>query len=167
MSFAKREQTQHLQPNPAFLTHRSAGVPQSSASMAVLVQQLFVPEVSFVLHSQRPRDSNPDYVLAEVAPGESSSSQAMVSFIRPESSVDCLACLASYLLCLGLLSQGGARANTPWQTCMTLHVSDPRLQPELVPMYLQTLDIVLRDGESSSTHIETTACVMCCALASC
>lgn len=54
----------------AVLSRRSAGVGQSSASMAVLIMELVAPEVSFVLHTARPSDSNTNIILAELAPGQ-------------------------------------------------------------------------------------------------
>ncbi|KAG1668382.1 hypothetical protein FOA52_004892 [Chlamydomonas sp. UWO 241] len=54
----------------AVLSRRIAGVPHSSASMAVLVQELHVPKVSFVLHTARPSDMNTGVLLIEAAPGQ-------------------------------------------------------------------------------------------------
>ncbi|KAG2449840.1 hypothetical protein HYH02_005363 [Chlamydomonas schloesseri] len=54
----------------AVLSRRSAGVPQSSARMAVLVMEMVAPDLSFVLHTARPRDGNDKVLLAEVAPGQ-------------------------------------------------------------------------------------------------
>lgn len=54
----------------AVLSRRSAGVPQSSARMAALVMELVAPDLSFVLHTARPRDGNTGVLLAEVAPGQ-------------------------------------------------------------------------------------------------
>lgn len=54
----------------AVLSRRAAGVPQSVAHMAVLVQELVAPDVSFVLHTARPRDNNAAVLLAELAVGQ-------------------------------------------------------------------------------------------------
>ncbi|KXZ48402.1 hypothetical protein GPECTOR_28g809 [Gonium pectorale] len=54
----------------AVLSRRSAGVSQSSARMAVLVMELVAPDLSFVLHTARPRDGDAGVLLAEVAPGQ-------------------------------------------------------------------------------------------------
>ncbi|XP_047333546.1 phosphoglucan, water dikinase, chloroplastic isoform X2 [Impatiens glandulifera] len=53
----------------AILSRRSAGVPQKEASMAVLVQELLSPELSFVLHTLSPTDQNSNFVEAEIASG--------------------------------------------------------------------------------------------------
>lgn len=57
-------------PLPVSQPRRSAGVPQSSARMAALVMELVAPDLSFVLHTARPRDGNTGVLLAEVAPGQ-------------------------------------------------------------------------------------------------
>ncbi|GLI64789.1 hypothetical protein VaNZ11_008194 [Volvox africanus] len=54
----------------AVLSRRAAGVSQSSAHMAVLVMEMVAPDLSFVLHTARPRDGNREVLLAEVAPGQ-------------------------------------------------------------------------------------------------
>eukprot|EP00195_Chlamydomonas_chlamydogama_P004953 CAMPEP_0202902464 /NCGR_PEP_ID=MMETSP1392-20130828/16864_1 /ASSEMBLY_ACC=CAM_ASM_000868 /TAXON_ID=225041 /ORGANISM="Chlamydomonas chlamydogama, Strain SAG 11-48b" /LENGTH=1205 /DNA_ID=CAMNT_0049589227 /DNA_START=175 /DNA_END=3794 /DNA_ORIENTATION=- len=54
----------------AVLSRRVAGVPQPAACMSVLIQELHVPELSFVLHTARPSDGNRGVLLAEVAPGQ-------------------------------------------------------------------------------------------------
>lgn len=38
--------------------------------MAVLVMEMVAPDLSFVLHTARPRDGNDKVLLAEVAPGQ-------------------------------------------------------------------------------------------------
>lgn len=53
----------------AILSRRAAGVPQGEASMAVLVQEMLSPDLSFVLHTQSPTDQDHKYVEAEIAPG--------------------------------------------------------------------------------------------------
>eukprot|EP00798_Chlamydomonas_sp_ICE-L_P026113 gene26113-11831_t len=54
----------------AVLSRRAAGVPQADASMAVLIQHLYVPDVSFVLHTARPTDGDTNTLMAEAAPGQ-------------------------------------------------------------------------------------------------
>ncbi|KAL8172262.1 hypothetical protein V2J09_024066 [Rumex salicifolius] len=53
----------------AVLSRRAAGVPQKEASMAVLVQEMLSPELSFVLHTLSPTENDDTLVEAEVAPG--------------------------------------------------------------------------------------------------
>lgn len=53
----------------AVLSRRFAGVPQDEAVMAVLVQEMLSPDLSFVLHTVSPTDKNEDLVEAEIAPG--------------------------------------------------------------------------------------------------
>jgi phosphoglucan,water dikinase len=53
----------------AVLSRRAAGVPQKDAYMAVLVQELLAPEVSFVLHTVNPTSANPRQLYAELAVG--------------------------------------------------------------------------------------------------
>ncbi|XP_078158821.1 chloroplastidic phosphoglucan, water dikinase (ATGWD3) isoform X2 [Carex rostrata] len=53
----------------AILSRRAAKVPQLEASMAVLVQEMLHPELSFVLHTVSPTEQDPRLLQAEVAPG--------------------------------------------------------------------------------------------------
>ncbi|EHA8586552.1 phosphoglucan, water dikinase, chloroplastic [Cocos nucifera] len=53
----------------AILSRRAAGVPQKDAMMAVLVQEMLYPDLSFVLHTVSPTDHDPTLVEAEIAPG--------------------------------------------------------------------------------------------------
>lgn len=53
----------------AVLSRRVAGVPQKEAAMAVLVQELLSPQLSFVLHTVSPVDKNENIVEAEIASG--------------------------------------------------------------------------------------------------
>lgn len=53
----------------AVLSRRAAGVAQSEAQMAVLVQEMLSPELSFVLHTLSPTDNDRNVVEAEIAPG--------------------------------------------------------------------------------------------------
>ncbi|KAK4433654.1 Phosphoglucan, water dikinase, chloroplastic [Sesamum alatum] len=53
----------------AVLSRRAAGVPQKKAVMAVLVQEMLSPDISFVLHTLSPTDKNQNVVEAEIAPG--------------------------------------------------------------------------------------------------
>lgn len=53
----------------AVLSRRAAGVPQKDAIMAVLVQEMLSPDLSFVLHTLSPTDLDNKRVEAEIAPG--------------------------------------------------------------------------------------------------
>ncbi|XP_043719227.1 phosphoglucan, water dikinase, chloroplastic-like [Telopea speciosissima] len=53
----------------AVLSRRAAGVPQKDAVMAILVQEMLSPELSFVLHTLSPTDRDNSLVEAEIAPG--------------------------------------------------------------------------------------------------
>lgn len=53
----------------AILSRRAAGVFQRDARMAVLVQEMLTPELSFVLHTVSPTDRDPETIEAEIAPG--------------------------------------------------------------------------------------------------
>ncbi|KAL3702008.1 hypothetical protein R1sor_020030 [Riccia sorocarpa] len=53
----------------AVLSRRIAGVPQKEAAMAVLVQELISPDLSFVLHTVSPIDKDKNVVQAEIASG--------------------------------------------------------------------------------------------------
>ncbi|KAM3357251.1 phosphoglucan, water dikinase, chloroplastic [Capsicum galapagoense] len=53
----------------AVLSRRAAGVPQKDATMAVLVQEMLSPDLSFVLHTLSPTDNNRNFIEAEIAPG--------------------------------------------------------------------------------------------------
>ncbi|KAL3845584.1 hypothetical protein ACJIZ3_002987 [Penstemon smallii] len=53
----------------AVLSRRSAHVPQKEAVMAILVQEMLSPDLSFVLHTLSPTDKNHNLVEAEIAPG--------------------------------------------------------------------------------------------------
>lgn len=53
----------------AVLSRRFAGVPQRVASMAVLVQEMLSPDLSFVLHTLSPTNRDRTLVEAEIAPG--------------------------------------------------------------------------------------------------
>ncbi|CAN4120917.1 unnamed protein product [Withania somnifera] len=53
----------------AVLSRRAAGLPQKDAKMAVLVQEMLSPDLSFVLHTLSPTDGNRNFVEAEIAPG--------------------------------------------------------------------------------------------------
>eukprot|EP00262_Sarcandra_glabra_P011298 TRINITY_DN2713_c0_g1_i2.p1 TRINITY_DN2713_c0_g1~~TRINITY_DN2713_c0_g1_i2.p1 ORF type:complete len:1245 (-),score=236.50 TRINITY_DN2713_c0_g1_i2:241-3843(-) len=53
----------------AVLSRRSVGVPQKAATMAVLVQEMLSPDLSFVLHTLSPTNHDSNSVEAEVAPG--------------------------------------------------------------------------------------------------
>ena len=53
----------------AALSRRQANIPHEHAHMAVLVQQMLVPDFSFVLHTVNPLNHNPGEVYAEIAVG--------------------------------------------------------------------------------------------------
>ncbi|KAK9088030.1 hypothetical protein Syun_030424 [Stephania yunnanensis] len=53
----------------AVLSRRVAGVPQKDAAMAVLVQEMLSPDLSFVLHTVSPTDHDRNSIEAELAPG--------------------------------------------------------------------------------------------------
>uniref|UniRef100_A0A803LZL4 CBM20 domain-containing protein n=1 Tax=Chenopodium quinoa TaxID=63459 RepID=A0A803LZL4_CHEQI len=53
----------------AVLSRRAARVPQKKAQMAVLVQEMLSPDLSFVLHTLSPTDNDRNVVEAEIAPG--------------------------------------------------------------------------------------------------
>ncbi|KAL0856219.1 hypothetical protein Bca101_061372 [Brassica carinata] len=53
----------------AVLSRRAAGVSQKEATMAVLVQEMLSPDLSFVLHTVSPADPDSNLVEAEIAPG--------------------------------------------------------------------------------------------------
>lgn len=53
----------------AVLSRRAAGVPQKDASMAILVQEMLSPDLSFVLHTFSTTSQDHNYVEAEIASG--------------------------------------------------------------------------------------------------
>lgn len=53
----------------AVLSRQAAGVSQKDATMAVLVQEMLSPDLSFVLHTLSPMDQDNNSVEAEIAPG--------------------------------------------------------------------------------------------------
>jgi len=53
----------------AMLSRREAGIAEDQVFMAVLIQEMVVPDFSFVLHTVSPITSSPDEVYVEVAPG--------------------------------------------------------------------------------------------------
>ncbi|KAJ4968179.1 hypothetical protein NE237_014880 [Protea cynaroides] len=53
----------------AVLSRRAAGVPQKEAAMAILVQEMLSPDLSFVLHTLSPTDRDRSLIEAEIAPG--------------------------------------------------------------------------------------------------
>ncbi|XP_050236543.1 phosphoglucan, water dikinase, chloroplastic isoform X2 [Mercurialis annua] len=53
----------------AVLSRRAAGVSQKDATMAILVQEMLSPDLSFVLHTVSPTDNDHNLVEAEIAPG--------------------------------------------------------------------------------------------------
>ncbi|KAL6504915.1 Phosphoglucan, water dikinase, chloroplastic [Orobanche hederae] len=53
----------------AVLSRRYVGVPQKTAMMAVLVQEMLSPDLSFVLHTLSPSDKDGNFVESEIASG--------------------------------------------------------------------------------------------------
>ncbi len=53
----------------AVMSRRAAGVPERQACMAVLVQEMVAPEVSFVIHTTNPIDNNSECAYVELAAG--------------------------------------------------------------------------------------------------
>jgi phosphoglucan,water dikinase len=53
----------------AALSRKQAGIPHDQAFMAVLIQQMLKPDLSFVLHTVNPLDGNPRELYAEAAVG--------------------------------------------------------------------------------------------------
>ncbi|KRH36357.2 hypothetical protein GLYMA_10G298000v4 [Glycine max] len=53
----------------AVLSRRAAGVPQKEASMAILIQEMLSPDLSFVLHTVSPTNQDNNCVEAEIASG--------------------------------------------------------------------------------------------------
>lgn len=53
----------------AVLSRAQAGIPHARAHMGVLIQQMIVPDFSFILHTRNPISQNPNEVYAEIAPG--------------------------------------------------------------------------------------------------
>lgn len=53
----------------AILSRSQAGIPHASAHMGILIQQMVIPEFSFILHTRNPINQSPNEVYAEIAPG--------------------------------------------------------------------------------------------------
>ncbi|CAO2831421.1 unnamed protein product [Amaranthus hypochondriacus] len=53
----------------AVLSRRAAGISLNKAQMAVLIQEMLSPDLSFVLHTLAPTDNDRNVVEAEIAPG--------------------------------------------------------------------------------------------------
>ncbi|TYH03746.1 hypothetical protein ES288_A09G243800v1 [Gossypium darwinii] len=53
----------------AVLSRRAAGISQKDATMAVLVQEMLSPYLSFILHTLSPTEQDHNIVEAEIAPG--------------------------------------------------------------------------------------------------
>ncbi|MBA0858049.1 hypothetical protein Goshw_020771 [Gossypium schwendimanii] len=53
----------------AVLSRRAAGISQKDATMAVLVQEMLLPDLSFILHTLSPTEQDHNIVEAEIAPG--------------------------------------------------------------------------------------------------
>lgn len=66
---AVREVWSSLWTRRAGLSRQQAGIPHEQAHMAVLIQPMLAPDLSFVLHTVNPPDCNPGEVYAEAAVG--------------------------------------------------------------------------------------------------
>ena len=53
----------------AGLSRKQAGIPQDKACMALLIQQIIMPEYSFIMHTVNPLNQDPDEVYVELAVG--------------------------------------------------------------------------------------------------
>jgi phosphoglucan,water dikinase len=53
----------------AFLARQNASVPHDRARMAVLIQEMKAPDISFILHTVNPINGNEDEILSELALG--------------------------------------------------------------------------------------------------
>ncbi len=69
VALALREVWASLWTRRAVLSRQQAGVPQSQAHMAVLLQQLLVPDFSFILHTVNPINRDRREVYAELVVG--------------------------------------------------------------------------------------------------
>jgi len=50
-------------------SRRQAGIPHEMAHMAVLIQEMLRPDLSFIMHTMSPRDGNADEMYVELAVG--------------------------------------------------------------------------------------------------
>ena len=66
---AVREVWASLWSPQAAASRRNAGLPHDRAFMAVLIQQLVVPDLSFIIHTVNPATGSPDELLVELAVG--------------------------------------------------------------------------------------------------
>jgi phosphoglucan,water dikinase len=69
MAEAVRSVWKSLWTKRAVLSRKNMGIPHQSAHMAVLVQQIVVPELSFIIHTVNPVNSAKDEVYIELAVG--------------------------------------------------------------------------------------------------
>ena len=69
VSFAIRDVWASLWTRRAALSRQQAGIPQSQAHMAVLIQQMLVPDFSFILHTVNPINHNEREAYAEIVVG--------------------------------------------------------------------------------------------------
>ncbi len=53
----------------AFLGRKNAGIPHEAAHMAVLIQEMIVPDYSFIIHTVNPVSKKPDEIYAELPLG--------------------------------------------------------------------------------------------------
>jgi len=66
---AVREVWSSLWTRRAFLGRKNAGIPHEAAHMAVLIQEMIVPDYSFIVHTVNPVSKNPHEIYAELALG--------------------------------------------------------------------------------------------------
>jgi phosphoglucan,water dikinase len=53
----------------ATMSRRYCGIPHNNAYMAVLIQQMLIPDLSFIIHTVNPISLNPDEIYVELAAG--------------------------------------------------------------------------------------------------
>jgi phosphoglucan,water dikinase len=53
----------------ATMSRRHCGIPHNKAYMAVLIQQMLIPDLSFIIHTVNPISLNPDEIYVELAAG--------------------------------------------------------------------------------------------------
>jgi len=53
----------------AVMSRKKTGIPHERAHMAVLIQQMLIPELSFIMHTVNPINHNPDEIYVELVVG--------------------------------------------------------------------------------------------------
>ncbi len=66
---AVREVWSSLWTKRAVIDRKNAGIPHEAAQMAVLIQEMIVPDYSFIIHTVNPISKNRDEIYAELAVG--------------------------------------------------------------------------------------------------